>query len=387
MLAAYRRWRRAGAVIALGCAASLTMAAALVLATAAAGQAARSPSWTLRKSFGGGAASAIAAPSPRAVWVTVIRYSDGNSVLVERWDGHSWHRVPTPAAMFTDGSAVVAASSAADAWVFTYVRPAVASPYAVAWHWNGHSWRQYRLATEDYVDAAAAFSPTDVWAYASGFSGGIPDLTSGYVVRFDGHRWHRIAAPVIPLSVSVRSSRDIWIAGPTAATANRQRPDFELARWTGSGWRTIPVPRLGVGTRVSVGSPEVLARGPGDVWLTLVASPSSGTGPSTVTALHYDGRTWSRFTGPVSLSPYTSNLAPDGRGGFWLALRRPGTSALVHFRSGGWGEPITLAGRGHYTVIAGLADSPGSIAPWAVGWTGSTTGHPDVRAVVYSYER
>jgi hypothetical protein len=387
MLAAYRRWRRAGAAIALACASSLVMAAALVLATAGPGQAARAPSWTVRKTFGPGAATSTTATSSRDVWVTITEFSNDNRVSVERWDGLRWNTVPTPLGMFTDEGVVVGASSPASAWVFTYVRPAVANPYSVAWHWTGRSWRTYRLPGGTQVDATAVLGPRDAWAFGtigSGYNTGSP-----YVARFNGRAWRRVAAPMLTLTASALSAHDIWVAGPSAATENSRVPDFVLARWTGRGWQSVRVPRVGAGPGVTLGSPRVLALSERDVWLVLTRSPISGTGPSTTIALHYDGGQWSQFAGLASARPATSNLAPDGKGGFWVAVTTfaSGEGALVHFEYGRWDKPVVLAGPRHYAVIAGLASWPGSTAPWAAGWTGHTTGNPNPQAVVYSYQR
>jgi hypothetical protein len=385
MLAPYRRWRALG----VACAISLVGASALVLATGGVGQAARSASWVVQKNFGPGAAVSVAATSSRDVWLTCLCANHGQTPSIERWDGSHWHAVATPSKMFTGQGALIGASSSGDAWVFTQVEPATGSPYDLAWHWTGRTWRRYRLpGRPSVISAAAVLGPTDAWAYGGSYGDSL-DLTSVYIVRFTGRGWRRVSAPVIPLTVSARSADDMWIAGPTPSSASRERPDFALARWTGHGWQAVPVPQLRVGTGATLQDPEVLALGPRDVWLTLVAAPNSGVGSSTVIVLHYDGRTWSRRAGLVVPLMSTSNLAPDGHGGLWLALMtyRKGEGELVHFRNDRWSRPVVLARPEHYTVIQALAAWPGSTAPWAVGWTGHLVGDPDPQAVVYSYER
>jgi hypothetical protein len=156
--------RRAAAALLLGCAA---LAAATGIAIASSGSATSAtspPAWSQIRTFSG-LVTVIDSVGRRDAWLTGIDTDNNYSVFVRHWNGTRWRAVRTPRAMFTDEEVIVGASSPANAWVFTVTNSALASSYAVGWHWTGRAWHSYRLAAGTSINAAAVISRTDAWAF------------------------------------------------------------------------------------------------------------------------------------------------------------------------------------------------------------------------------
>jgi hypothetical protein len=366
--------RRAVAALLL---AAATLAAATGIAIASSGASTRPPGWTLIRTFGGVQVSDIAGVGARDAWLTGI--GGDNTIFVRHWNGSGWRAVETPRAMVTDGAAVVGASSASNAWVFTFLRPAVAASYAVGWHWTGHAWQSHRFPDGTSIDATAVFSPTDVWAF------GMIGPGRPYVIRYDGRRWRLVYAPVQPTGASALSAHDIWIVGPTTASSKI----YEAADWTGRSWRILKLPRVRVPKGMYLASPQILAAGPADIWIDFDEFSNSGQGPDTQTLLHYDAGAWRQIAVPRGSIFRASNLATDGHGGIWLALgmQQPFGSAMYDYRNGHWSKGVVLAKPGRYTFINWIARVPGSAMAWAGGYNGHTTGNPNPHGVLYEYGR
>jgi hypothetical protein len=106
-------------------------------------------------------------------------------------------------------------------------------------------WTTYALAGALSIDAAAVFSPSDVWAFGEAVQTR-PVLGYGppYAARFDGHRWRRVPIPGVPLTVNVLSGADIWAFGPTARAAGNFNQTYIAMHWAGHGWTTRTLPRM-----------------------------------------------------------------------------------------------------------------------------------------------
>src|SRR5271166_5976192 len=189
----------------------IALAATLGPASAAAGHAATAAGWHVSRTFGPLSADAVTAAGFRNAWLAGLR--PDCSVFVQHWNGSRWRPVPAPTAMFSDSGVIVGASSAVDAWTFTYTRPAIASPYSVAWHWDGHGWRTFRFPDGSNVSATAVFSPADAWAF--GGLGSSTGKVTPYVARYDGKRWRRVHSPLLATGASPISPGDIWTVGQT----------------------------------------------------------------------------------------------------------------------------------------------------------------------------
>jgi hypothetical protein len=365
------------------------LAAATGMAVASSGSATRPPAWSQIRTFGGLVYS-IGSAGRRDAWLTGIETANNNRILVQRWNGTRWRVVSTPRAMFTDGAVIAGASSAANAWVFTLTRPAVAASYAVGWHWTGHAWRSYRLPAGTRINAAAVFSRTDAWAFGM-FGAGKP-----YVIRFDGRKWLRVHAPVSPTSASALSGHDFWIVGPATGSDKAFRFSYEAANWTGTSWRVLKLPHVRISKGMYAAWAQVLAVGPADIWIDFDLYSKSTQGPDSQTLLHYDAGHWTQvgvprgsMSGHLSGPFVPSNLAADGRGGIWLALafHHLFGSTVYDYRNGDWSKGAVLARPGRWTIITSIARVPGAGSAWAGGYAGLTTGSSPSHGVLYEYRR
>lgn len=371
---------RAAATLLLGFAA---LAAATGMAVASSVSVTRPSAWSQIRAFSNGPVSVIASVGRRDAWLTGIGNRTDNKVFVRHWNGARWRAVSAPRAMFTDGAAILGASSATNAWVFTFTRPAVAASYAVGWHWTGRAWRSYRLPAGTSINATAVLSRTDAWAF------GMIGAGKPYVIRYDGRKWRRVHAPVQPTGASALSGHDIWIVGPTTASLKTFPFSYEAADWTGKSWRTLKLPHARVPKGMYAAWAQILAVGRADIWVDFDLFSNSGQGPDTQTLLHYYAGRWTQVSVPHGSIFRSSNLATDGRGGIWLALaaqQRFGSS-VYDYRNGRWSRGAVLAEPGHYTIITSIARVPGTGMAWAGGFAGRTTGASRSRGVLYEYRR
>ncbi len=362
----------------------ITVVVALALALALTGAlATRSTAlrgWQLTQTYDPDQVADIVAPSASDAWMADLR--PDTAVVAHHWNGTRWHIVRAPQEMFSVGGVVIAASSATSAWIFTYARPGVGAPYAIAWHWNGSDWRQSRLPAGTTVLAATAYGRDGAWAFGELDSGS--GAVESYAIRSNGQRWQRVAVPVLASGVSSPSPDDIWIAGQTDASLSASTPSWAMANWTGSSWRVMPLPRIRLAKGLALSRPGILALSPASIWVDFqLASGGSDDG---AVFLHYDGLSWTQIPVPHWAATWHSNMAPDGRGGFWIAMRTLRSySEMYDYRNGHWSGPDVLSNAGHYTVINATATRPGSTQVWAVGYRDSTAGNPNPRAVVYEY--
>ena len=322
--------------------------------------------------------SAVTATGPRDAWALGIPSGGGPrcGADVEHWDGTSWRRVPVPRGLIAGRDASltvplpVAASSAADAWIFPNVlRSLPMSAYDYALRWNGARWRRSVFPARLSVLLAAVFGPADAWAF-----GGI-DHADGtvrpYAVRYNGHSWRKATVPVAPLGMSARSAHDMWAVGPTPATAAKplRRQVLLAAHWTGRRWRTITVPAIKAPkTTGSLSSGLVATVGPGDIWwayqVTSVRSSLAGL-------LHWFRGRWHEIKLPAAVGGLDA-MAQDGRGGVWL-LAEAGTAFynliqyVYHYSHGRWTRQPVPSPRKYEDSLSGLAWIPGTTSVWAAG--------------------
>lgn len=362
----------------------IALATMLVPASAAAGHAATAPGWRVSRTFGPLSADGVTAAGSRNAWLAGLR--PDCSVFVQHWNGSRWRRVPAPTAMFSDSGVIVGASSAADAWTFTYTRPAVANPYSVAWRWDGHGWRPFRFPDGSSVSATAVFSPADAWAF--GWLGASTGTVTPYVARYDGKRWRRVHSPLLPTGASPISPDDIWTVGQADASLNTPWLSFDAARWNGSSWRVLRLPSVRVPKGSSVYAPGILALGSRDIWIDFRLRSTRQLAPEYgAVVLHFNGTAWTQVRVPYKAMTDILGMTPDGRGGIWFAANIRTLPGVVMYdnRNGRWSRHAVPAKRGSYASLNAVATRPDSTTAWAAGSTGSASGgHVD--AVLYEYD-
>ncbi len=381
------RLKRAAATFGLPLAAVVVVVLAFALIGALASKASPSKNtkgvalsgWRLTQTYDPNEVADIDAPGSRDAWIADLR--PDSTVVVHHWNGKRWRLVRAPSAMFSDQDVVVAASSAANAWIFTYTRPAAATPHAVAWHWNGSGWREVQLPAGTTILAATAYGPADAWAFGELDSG--RGAVQSYAARYNGQHWQRVTVPVLASGVSSLSANDISIVGQTDASLSASAASWAMANWNGTSWRVVPLPKVLRAKGLALSRPGILALSPVNIWADFqLARDGSDDG---AVFLHYNGVSWTQIPVPHWGATWHSNMTPDGRGGFWIAVSARLSSKMYDYRNGHWSRPGVLSNAGHSTVITATATRPGTTQVWAVGYRVSTTGSANPKAVVYEY--
>lgn len=231
------------------------------------------------------------ATGPRQVWVLA---SNASSNFALRWTGTSWRKMRSLPSGF-DAKAfnpfLIKASSPNDIWVFGNVSDPFTHPEAIVWtgrswqpvtpqlpatvagnqvgdgdavvvsrsdvwysdgsylfHWNGMAWKVTPFSTPNPFQDLAATPRGTVWRVNSVLTRGRYRPSAQ---TWTGARWRSVKLPriaILPthMSVSIWSSRDIWM-GMTRAGTNRG----VALHWNGSRWRTISVPSYADGYYVT----------------------------------------------------------------------------------------------------------------------------------------
>jgi len=246
------------------------------------------------RSFGGASANlfGVTAPSADSAWAA--GYDRGYHLLILRWNGATWRYVPSPAPK-TGLLADVDASSPANAWAVGYTgftqRPLIL-------HWNGRTWvRQHvpNLHMQGALAGVAAVSRRDAWAV-----GTVSHKFGQYrpvILHWNGESWQRVASPnqgesSVLNSVTATSTRNAWAVG-TASVGTSHR-HLLIVRWNGTTWRQVPPPPLPGWGELNA----VTASSPTDAW----AAGDAGRNHGPITQdhaliLHWNGRKWIKLPG------------------------------------------------------------------------------------------
>ena len=200
--------------------------------------------------------SGVAAISGTDVWA-VGHYRDPVSMqiqsLIERWNGHKWSLVDSPAPAGSE-LAGVAAFAENDVWA---VGNDGTGPLVL--HWDGKVWAvsYSQVAVQaggagsggsgaGTLTAVTALSSSDVWAVGQAQS-----LTTGLMetltLHWDGTGWTVVTSASVPLehnfllSVSAASSDDVWTVGYSysVSTPAGEAEDTLTLHWDGASWSIV----------------------------------------------------------------------------------------------------------------------------------------------------
>lgn len=344
--------------------------------------------------------SSVSAPAIGDVWAAggTLTAPDQSFPVLEHWNGRTWRRVPAPGAGVPFFPYQVAASSAADVWLFGLAH-GVASP---RWaHWNGRSWTSGPLpvikvagdtAPAVTITAAASAGPGDVWV-----AGTVADWDSrsglpaqAFLATRDGKAWRVYpVARSMPdiVGISALGRADVWAAATggqgTSGVSQSTSDGNVLLHWNGSSWRSIPAPE-------HVGIAAVAGESAHGAW---VAGSITGNGPGHATsvagAAYWNGQRWTLVPDPAADANFPrtgyldqlTSVVPDGHGGLWTVAEPyppligslPGPASLWHYTSGHWygSQPGDMD-------LFQLAAVPGTTSIWAAGTavTATTPGYP-----------
>jgi hypothetical protein len=305
----------------------------------------------------------VAAVSARDVWAVGYlcpHQCYSHRTLVEHWTGHRWRTIPPPPGRgLLIPPTVISASAATNVWVF-----GDADLTTRVSRWNGSSWASFRFPGEVSTTAAAVFSRTDVWAFGEL---SIPSTASSrpYVVRFTGHRWLRVASPLVPQAASAAAPDDIWTVG----TLTGPGQVWAAAHWNGSSWRTLRFPPLppAVAARAVIGNAAIQAYSARDAWVDI--GLTTATDSYGIIVLHWNGQAWSKVPVPYQTQA-AGAISGDGRGGIWMyAIGTPAPAGagtyLYHYSHGRWSRQPAPALGGTATEMGVLSWRPGASSGWA----------------------
>lgn len=240
-----------------------------------------------------GVLQSVSAVSASDVWAVGFHddEDEGNSALIEHWDGQAWHLVDGPE---VEQSSLygVAALSKTEAWAVGF--SLTQGEYVtLVEHWDGSSWTEIPSPSPggpsgSFLKAVSARSANDVWAVGYTQDGTL-------VEHWDGSRWSVIDSPGGASTqlngVSAVASNEVFAVGNTQGAMSRTF----IVRWNGSTWKQMrdgALDKAGHGNRLD----GVSASSATDAW-----AVGTNIRYRDYTALplieHWDGAVWQRVAG------------------------------------------------------------------------------------------
>jgi hypothetical protein len=302
---------------------------------------------------------------------------------IQRWNGHQWTAVPTPALGGQSNEFNgVAASSPSDAWAVgvTSTDPAAqgapASSYtdsSLIEHWDGTRWTVLDVAARprlasDSADlwGVAAISATNAWAVGR-------VANTALIEHWDGARWSVSPSPDLHsdknggllFRVVAVSATDVWALGENSADG---QDGCLIEHYDGTTWSvvTCPAPAGGRNARLL----SVADISPRDLWAVGYYTTGSSDTSQTAHVLieHFDGAKWSVVPSPrvgtgTGLKAQTTDelAAVAGRSTNDVYAASP-DGVVIHWDGAHW----TLTS----TRLPGYVDGMSALAGgdiWAVG--------------------
>ncbi len=382
-------------------AAALTLLGAISLAPASASTATWQISAIVGDPTGLTSFTDVAASGPDNAWVTGTICTDnlgggecgGQAATVEQWNGQSWQAVTLPDSnLGASGLPMVIGTSSADnTWLFGSDINDVG--YGVQVTASGATETALPADGGIQFSGAAVFGPDDAWAF--GLTGNfLLDNFTNYAAHYNGQTWTQLPAlPVFPDSVSALSRHDLWVLGPTSVTSST----YEAARWTGSGWVTVPIPdatELNLPAGTAFLPISILALSRHDVWVTANVELSTCCGfGAGVLLLHWNGANWSLGTTPSTsvVGQFDMDMTSDGRGGFWVSgyVDQPSYSGpyLYHYAHGQWSEQLAPTQDGLEPQFGDLAWVPGTRSLWGAAALNNVSSGTVIasQGIIYQY--
>jgi hypothetical protein len=282
------------------------IAAAVLSGTQAASAATpHAPSWHPVLSVpGGGVTEAVVATGKTTGWAFLH-----NGTAYQRVGATAWKKVAFPGRNGYVNAA--AASSPSNVWAA--FRSTVGGSQVD--RWNGRKWAVVKSFPGE-VATLSVLGPNDVWAFggASGSEG---------VFHFNGRSWAKVAST--PQGGSATSDRNVWAYSGT-----------QLSHYDGRKWTETNVARLFPASNGGRSAPSltgVLALAPDNVFATGVGWAGVGGGAAVV--LHFNGHGWSRAAAGPTVINSAVTLASDGKGGLWMTSdTHQNNEVLLHYSAG-----------------------------------------------------
>jgi hypothetical protein len=286
-----------------------------------------------------------------------------------------------------------------------------------AWERTGNTWKKMSFPGEsgEYVAAAGATSPSDVWAFANNIFG-----TGSRVLRWTGSKWaqeKKFGGNI--WGASVLGSGDVWVFGQVAGVFGESAigvwhynghtwkqfgkniaggsvlsdhdvwgfTTTSVEHWNGRKWTATSVKSL-LPAKQLLNSPElvgILAVSDSRVYAIGSANSQDEGGP--VVVLYYNGHKWTRVAqGEFGYGPDFQQISYDGSGGLWLPMNGPegGTSYLVHYAAGKLTKAAVPVNPATLTITS-VARIPGTSEQLAGGYTHPTDNRTATSGVLLEY--
>lgn len=291
--------------------------------------------------------NAVAATSPGNAWAVGESNIAGGSTLIERWNGTAWKIVPSPSvSRHFNVLSSVAATSRNDAWAvgWVFTRPGTRT---LIEHWNGTRWRRVPSPNVGNLDqnslsSVTAISPADAWAVGEHSAGSNPPQT--LIEHWNGTKWAIVPSPN-PLNaspdhlngVAAISPADIFAVGDLGDVA--EPTQTMIFRWQGIKWRNVPSP----GNPSAVESlSAVSAVSASHAWA--VGSFESQTdSPNLTLILRWNGSKWRNVRAPfprgADLDSLVSVAAPSAKAAWAVGATEGGPHQgplLLHWNGTRW---------------------------------------------------
>jgi hypothetical protein len=263
------------------------------------------PSWHPVLSVpGGGVTEAVVATGKTTGWDFL-----GNGSAYQRTGATAWKKVAFPG----HNGYVNAAAASSPSNVWAAFRSTVGGSQVD--RWNGRKWSVVK-SFPGSVTSLSVLRPNDVWAFG-GASGG-----EG-VFHFNGRSWAKVSSTL--QGGSAASDRNVWAYSGT-----------QFAHYDGRKWTETNVAGLfptSPGSNVAPVVTGVLALAPDNVFAIGVGWGGHFGGPAVV--LHFNGHRWSRAAAGPGVIASGETLASDGKGGLWMTSdTHQNYQVLLHYSAG-----------------------------------------------------
>jgi hypothetical protein len=266
----------------------------------------------------------VAATSASNAWA--VGSAGSGKALIERWNGRTWTRVPSPGGRLTG----VAATSASNAW---------AVGGALIERWNGKAWKQVPGAApaNSYLTSVAATSASNAWAVGCDtgcFSTGFRTL----ILHWNGKAWKRVPSPALSTGgwlggVTVTSATSAWAVG-TAAGCGCSTGDSLILHWNGTAWKRVPSPTPHLGAQLY----HVTATSAGSAWAVGFGGCGCGVGVDKTLIERWNGKVWTQVPSPsLAGDASLSGIAVTSASSAWaVGVTDSGKTLILRWNGTAW---------------------------------------------------
>jgi hypothetical protein len=170
--------------------------------------------------------------------------SEFTSTLVTRWDGNSWHTVPSPnPGTLANQLNAVAARATDDVWAVGHASSAADRSDPLVLHWDGSAWTQVPTPVtpglRNELLSIALAGPDSLWAVGTSFRTETADQTS-LVLHREGSTWKSIPAASLLVTqmsaVTAVTEGEVWFAGYLSLPQGAETE--HIAYWDGHRLRS-----------------------------------------------------------------------------------------------------------------------------------------------------